>query len=318
MGRLPAEEFVKKPQQFVIGKSKICDFASVQEAINHCSSMVEPVTFLLLNGDYEENILLYQSNQKFIGIGTVRIIGNKYARQLDAAGREIGTFQTATVFINAENIWIENVEIINNAGPGETVGQAVALYSEGDGIVLKNCVLKGYQDTICLGPLPAVQKDGSPFLTPKIKWEYPNKRIVFLHCYIEGTVDFIFGGGEGLFENCELKSLKRQNDEPGYITAASTPEGQKGLFFSACYLTAESNVEKVYLGRPWRPYARVTFSQCRMGSHIHPDRWDDWGRKENRKTAAYKEIDNVYEQKDRIKKPDWIQIESKQEGEKRT
>ncbi|WP_400244289.1 pectinesterase family protein [Niallia sp. JL1B1071] len=311
MGKLPAEAFVKNPLQFVIGKSESSDFTSIQEALHYCSGMEEAVTFLLLSGDYEGNILLYQSNRKFIGIGTVRIIGNKHARQVDVEGKEIGTFQTATLFINAENIWIENVEIINNAGPGETVGQAVALYNEGNKIVFKSSSFKGFQDTICLGPLPSAQKDGSPFSTPEMKHEYPNKRISFIHCYIEGTVDFIFGGGEGLFENCELKSLKRPADQPGYITAASTPKGKIGFSFSHCYVTAESNVENVYLGRPWRPYAKVTFSQCRMGAHIHPDRWDDWGRKENRETVTYKEKDNVYEQMDLIKKLDWIQIEPK-------
>lgn len=294
MGKLFAEAFMKNELQFVIGKGNDCDFMSIQEAIMHCSNIERPVTFIILGGDYYENILLYQSNRKLFGIGTVRIIGNKYARQLDGFGCEIGTFQTATLFINGENIWIENIEIINNSGPGEIVGQAVALYSEGNKVSFKNCSIKGYQDTVCLGPLPDVQKDGTPFSTPEIKNNFQNNITTFIHCSIEGTVDYIFGGGEAKFEECELKSLKRPNNLPGYITAASTAIGKNGFLFSRCYLTADKDVTNVFLGRPWRPYANVTFSQCRIGAHIHSDKWDDWGKKENRETVTFREIENYY------------------------
>ncbi|WP_312097030.1 pectinesterase family protein [Niallia sp.] len=310
MGNFFNEAFVRNPLQFVIGKNKSCDFTSIQEALTHCSNIEKPITFIILSGEYNENIFLYQSNRKLLGIGTVRIIGNKYARQLDDHGCEIGTFQTATLFINAENVWMENIEIVNNAGHGEAVGQAVALYNEGNEVIFKNCLFKGFQDTICLGPLPDVQKDGTPFSKPEIIMDYPKNRVTFIHCYIEGTVDFIFGGGEAQFEGCELKSLNRPNNQPGYITAASTPNGKKGFLFSNCYITADPNVANVYLGRPWRPYANVTFSQCRVGSHIHSDRWDDWGKKENRETVTYRESKNSYFQKSPVKKIEWIQIET--------
>ncbi len=279
-------------KSLVVGRNPICDFSSIQEALDSCRDANGPVKITVLSGMYYENISLYQSNITLIGIGFVRIIGNRYALQKDELLREIGTFQTATLFINGENISLENIEISNVAGPGEKVGQAIALYSEGNNVTFKNCSFRGHQDTICLGPLPEVQKNGQPFSTPEIRTIFAENKNHFIRCFIEGTVDFIFGGGEAVFQECEIKSLKRPNNKEGYITAASTSRHKKGFYFYQCCLTAEADVTNVFLGRPWRPYAKTKFANCMVGSHIHPDRWDDWGNKANRKTVTYKEINN--------------------------
>jgi pectinesterase len=305
------DNFLKKPslnfvKNLVVGRNDICDFLSIQEALDSCREENLPVKITILSGEYYENITLYQSNITMIGIGSVKLIGNRYALQKDEHLREIGTFQTATLFINGENISLENLEIINNAGPGEKAGQAVALYSEGNNVTFKNCSFKGYQDTICLGPLPELQKNGLPFSTPEIRNSFQENKSQFISCYIEGNIDFIFGGGEALFQGCEIKSLKRPLNKEGYITAASTPKDKKGFYFYQCCLTAEADVSNVFLGRPWRSYAKTTFDSCLAGSHIHPNRWDDWGNKANRKTVTYKEINNTYTCQSDINTLDWI------------
>jgi pectinesterase len=305
------ENFLKETsinflKSLVVGRNEICDFSSIQEALDSCRNVNGPVKITVLSGEYYENITLYQSNITFIGIGSVKVIGNRYAKQKDEHLREIGTFQTATLFINGENISIENLEIINNAGPGEKVGQAIALYSEGNNVTFKYCSFKGYQDTICLGPLPELQKNGQPFSTPEIRTTYVGNKSHFISCYIEGTIDFIFGGGEAVFQGCEIKSLRRSLNKEGYITAASTSKHKKGFYFYQCCLTAEADVSNVYLGRPWRNYAKTTFANCIVGSHIHPNRWDDWGNKANRKTVTYKEINNRYTFQSEMKTVGWI------------
>jgi pectinesterase len=305
------ENFLKEPsmnfvKNLVVGRNEICDFSSIQEALDSCRDEDRPLRITVLSGEYYENITLYQSNVSLIGIGSVKVIGNRYALQKDEYLREIGTFQTATLFINGENICLENIEIINNAGPGEKAGQALALYSEGNSVLFKNCSFKGYQDTICLGPLPEVQKNGQPFSTPEIKTIYKENKSHFIRCYIEGTVDFIFGGGEAEFHGCEIKSLKRPLNKEGYITAASTSKNRKGFYFHQCLVTADADVNNVFLGRPWRPYAKTTFANCMVGSHIHHDRWNDWGNIANRKTVTYKEINNRYILQSDMKTIDWI------------
>ena len=305
------EKFLKEPsinfvKSLVVGRNEICDFSSIQEALDSCRNEDGPLIITVLSGEYYENITIYQSNITLIGIGSVKVIGNRYALQIDEHHREIGTFQTATFFINGENITLENIVIINNAGPGEKVGQAVALYSEGNNVTFKNCSFKGYQDTVCLGPLPEVQKNGQPFSTPEIRTKFAENKSLFINCYIEGTVDFIFGGGEAVFQGCEIKSLKRPNNNEGFVTAASTSISKKGFDFYQCFITADADVKNVFLGRPWRPYAKTTFANCMIGSHIHPNRWDDWGNKTNRITVIYKEINNLYSYQGDMNTIDWI------------
>ena len=104
-----------------------------------------------------------------------------------------------------------------------------------------NCRILGNQDTIYTG---------AKFT-----------RLYFKDCYIDGTTDFIFGPSTALFEDCIIHSKRNS-----YVTAASTPkEAKYGYVFKHCKLTAEPGVDKVYLGRPWRPYAYTLFIECELG-----------------------------------------------------
>ena len=92
-----------------------------------------------------------------------------------------------------------------------------------------------------------------------------------------------------LFEYCELHS-KRDS----YLTAASTPQNAEfGYVFKNCKLTAAPGVKKVYLGRPWRPYAATVFINCEFGNHIRPEGWHNWKNPANEKTARYAEFGNT-------------------------
>ena len=62
-----------------------------------------------------------------------------------------------------------------------------------------------------------------------------------------------------------------------------------GYVFDSCKLTSEPDVTKVYLGRPWRPYAHTVFINCDMGKHILPIGWHNWGKESNEKTSRYGE-----------------------------
>lgn len=75
-----------------------------------------------------------------------------------------------------------------------------------------------------------------------------------------------------------------------YITAASTPEEKSyGFVFKNCTLLANEDATSVYLGRPWRPWARTVFIHTMMASHIHAAGWHNWDNAENEKTAFYAE-----------------------------
>jgi pectinesterase len=142
------------------------------------------------------------------------------------------------------------------------------LHVEGDRCTFVNCRLLGNQDTL--------------YLAGQTSRDY------FNGCYIEGTTDFIFGAATAYFEHCTLHSKINS-----YVTAASTPKGKKyGFVFNECKLTAAEGVDKAFLGRPWRDYARVVFIHCAIGKHIAPAGWVNWDKTSRDKTAFYAEFEN--------------------------
>ena len=183
-------------------------------------------------------------------------------------GKPMGTFRTYTLKVEGNYITLKNITIENNA---PRMGQAVALHTEGDHLVVINCRILGNQDTIYTG--------------------MAYTRLYFSNCYIEGTTDFIFGPSTAWFEQCTIK-----NKTNSFVTAASTPKDVKyGYVFNRCKLIADDGVNKAFLGRPWRPYAHTLFMNCEIGKHIVPQGWQNWGNKANEQTARYQEYNNTGE-----------------------
>ncbi len=201
----------------------------------------------------------------------------------------IGTFRTFTLRVCGSDITLKNITIENNSA---RLGQAVALHTEGDRLRFIGCRFLGHQDTVYTG------RGGT--------------RLLFLDCYIEGTTDFIFGPSTAWFENCTIKSKANS-----YITAASTPaDVEYGYVFNRCRLIADEGVTKVYLGRPWRPYAYTLFMNCTLGNHIVPAGWENWRNPDNEKTARYAEYNNSGEGANTKQRVAWSRQLTKKEVEK--
>jgi pectinesterase len=252
------------------------DFKTIQEAVNIVKdNSVKRVVITIKPGKYVEKLVI--SNLKaFItlkGLDRDKTIisfddySGKPVREIDASGKkEFGTSTSYSFLIQGNDCTLENLTVENTAG---RVGQAVALLIKSDRVIVKNCNILGNQDTLYLS-------EG-------------NTRIYFENCFINGTTDFIFGAAKAYFYKCTIESLTNS-----YITAASTPQGQPyGFVFTDCKLTAKDNtVDKVFLGRPWRPYAQTVFINTEMGSHIIPEGWNEWIDKrfpDKDKTAYYAE-----------------------------
>lgn len=276
-----------------VGPYPGCDHTTIQSAVDELERRPAgvPDTLTILPGVYEENVRIYRSDLRIVGIGEVVIRGRLSARQKDAHGEELGTFGTATLFLGGRRLELANITVENAAGCGDLVGQAVALYAHCDEAVFRNCVFLGYQDTVCTGPLPETSVAGTPFGGIAIREKHSRCRQLYVGCRIEGTVDFIFGGALALFEDGQLHARKRSGGGPVYVTAASTPAGQEhGYVFRDCLLTAEEGAAPIYLGRPWRDAAKTDYIGCKYGARIHPDRWDDWGKPHARATIRYREF----------------------------
>ena len=238
-----------------------------------------PVTLKLAAGEYREKCVLSRANTTLEGESaqTTRIVWNDGAFTILPDGMKRGTFRTATLMVDAPGVTLVNLTVENDAVPRNEVGQAVALYVDADDFACENCRLIGYQDTLFTAPLPPKEIEPNGFIGPKQHAPRIPQRHVYRSCYIQGNVDFIFGGAAAWFDKCEICSV----DEPGYATAPSTPEGQKyGYVFHNCRFTSRNLADGcTYLGRPWRNFAKTVLLNCELGSHIHPDGFDDWGKK---------------------------------------
>ena len=256
---------------FVVAKDGSGDFLTVQEAIDaapdYCKQ--DETTIYIKDGIYSEKVTIPTNKQKLHLIGqsaekTV-ISWSDYAKKTGPTGYEMGTSATSTVFLYADDFLAENITIENAAGEGKDIAQACAITVDADRVAFINCRFIANQDTI---------------------YTYgKGQRQYYRGCWIEGTTDFIFGASTCWFEDCTILSKKNS-----YITAASTPEGAEfGYVFNRCRLIHDENALKVYLGRPWRPFARTVFIDCEMGDHILPEGWHNRNKPYAEKTTFYAE-----------------------------
>lgn len=259
------------------------------------------VTIAIAPGRYREKITIDRPYVMLIGTGkssedTVLIFGD-YAAAPMPDGSKRGTFRSYSVFIDAHDVTLKNLTIENSSGDSVTHGQAIALYADGDRLFFASCRILGHQDTLFTGPLPPTEIKPGGFIGPKQFSPRINGRQYYKNCYICGDVDFIFGSATAYFENCTIESLRRFDDDTkiqGYVTAASTPVGQEyGYVFSRCSLISDSCPRaSVYLGRPWREFARTVFLECSLDAHIHPEGFHDWNKPKARNTVLYAEYRN--------------------------
>lgn len=272
------QHLLASPPDIVVSQDGRGDYLTVQEAIDAVPDYSHEVvtTIYVKEGTYKERVVIPPNKIRMVirgdGPGRTIITYDNYARKIWPDGRfEVGTSGSASFFVHGDHVTFEDLTISNTAGEGKGIDQAVALFLGGDYLFFNRCSIEGNQDTVYAFGI--WNKSG------RIKRSY------FLDCKIEGTTDFIFGHCIAYFENCTILSKK-----DSYITAASTPEGEKyGLVFKGCRLEAAPGVTKVYLGRPWRPYARTVFIGCELGAHIRPEGWHDWNKPETHKTAFYAE-----------------------------
>nr|WP_296481348.1 pectinesterase family protein [uncultured Acetatifactor sp.] len=289
-------------QTIYVDKIRTDAFSSLQEAVLSVpDDRQETVRILVAPGIYEEKIFIRKENLEIVGENpetTVFRYGDGARKPRPDHSGELGTFNTAVILLAGKNLRMENITVENTAGPGRTAGQALALYAAADRCSFHNCRFLGWQDTVFAGEaVPCKIKNlmlPDFFCRSSVPVEYPVLRNYFDNCYISGDVDFIFGPNVVFFDQCEIFSKKRQSEDRAFITAASTPAGQEfGLVFSRCRLTGDGDPASVYLGRPWRDFAKTAFVSCHMDGHICPEGWQNWGKARAEVLCSYVEYDNA-------------------------
>jgi PelA/Pel-15E family pectate lyase len=250
-----------RSRQIVVAADGSGDFKTVQEAVDGVpENNSQPIVIQIKPGVYKEQVRVSAGKRYLTFRGEDP---RKTVLTFHISAQEAGNTRLAfSTYVNADDFRAENLTFENSFGTGS---QAVALFVDADRASFENCRFLGWQDTLFV--------NGS--------------RHLFKDCYIEGHVDFIFGTASAVFESCTIHSKGK-----GYVTAhyRTSNEENTGFVFNRCRLTGE--VAGVYLGRPWRPYARVVFIESWLDSHIQPEGWDNWRDPAREKTAWFAEYNS--------------------------
>ena len=284
------------PDTIVVARDGTGEFRTISEAIEVCRAFMDYHKVIYVKrGTYKEKLIVPQWLQNIEICGEDRdqtiITYDDHANIVfPPTGSAMGTFRTFTVRIDANDITFKNITVENNAA---RLGQAVALHTQGDRLLFINCRFLGNQDTVYTG--------------------MPYTRLLFRDCYIEGTTDFIFGPSTAWFEHCTIHCKTNS-----YITAASTPQDAAfGYIFNNCTVTLAPEVNKMYLGRPWRDYGYTLFMNSQLPQGIRPEGWHHW-EKQREQTARYMEYNNRGEGAKTDNRASWSRQLTKKEAQQIT
>lgn len=258
-------------------------FNTVQGAIESIpDGNAAPRLILIKPGTYKEQVVVKETKPFITLRGHDRdarkavVTFDRYAMIEDPKrpGKRIGTPESETVSVRADNFTAENITFENTAG---RLAPAMAVRVTGDKAVFRNCRFLSWQDTLCV----------------------MDNRSYFHGCYAEGRVDFVFGNGTAVFEKCHLHAT-----DGGVIAAASTkPDTAFGLVFLKCKVTCKE--DRTYLGAPWQRGAAIAFIECELGENLWPQGWTEWRGEDHHKTARFVEYKNTGPGSVPEKRPAW-------------
>lgn len=239
-------------------------------------------TILLRNGRYREKLTIDRPRVTLVGESrdSTVLTFDAAAGQPAPGGGTYGTRGSYTLRIIAPDFRAERLTIENafdypaNAAKAaddptklrDAQGVALMLDLGSDRAAFVDVRILGHQDTL-----------------------FPNAGRSFFHrCVVSGSVDFIFGAGQAVFEECEIVSRDRgSRTNNGYVTAPSTSSAAAhGLLFVRSRLTKERPTmapNSVALGRPWHPFGdprangSAVFVDCWMDDHIGARGWERMG-----------------------------------------
>lgn len=268
---------------------------------NILSGIGEPTTIYLAAGVYRQKIVVCADDVKIIGEGreTTVITYSDYAKKQHSDGGEYNTFRTFTVCVTGERCVMENLTIENSNDRPEEVGQCVALSVNAKLFRAKRVDLKSTQDTLFTAPFPddlVVRYSGltddpayyDGFIPRDQLYMEGGSLQLYENCRIYGTVDFIFGGAEAYFKDCELISLHEKRGK-GFVAAPCHHlREDKGYAFIDCrFISGGASENSVYLARPWRDFGKCNFVNCTLGGHINPELFDKWNDTYRDRTARF-------------------------------
>jgi pectinesterase len=263
------------PFHAVVAQDGSGDFLSVQEAVNAApDSLDTPYLIFVKNGSYEEQVVIPETKPYLHLIGQDKeqtIIHLK----LNVGGKPDNTeedfwkcsvhnpdspvheYEGAVVVVKAPHFYTENISYINDYGVSAQNGpQALAMKSHADCAAFNNCIFRSFQDTWM-----TTTKD--------------NERHYVNNCWIEGAVDYLYGGGDVLVENSTFYNVRSGS----VIVAPCHENARYGYVIRDCVVDGNEQAAdgKLLLGRPWHNSPRALYVNTTMRIPVAPEGWTDMG-----------------------------------------
>ncbi|KAK9049652.1 hypothetical protein SSX86_031379 [Deinandra increscens subsp. villosa] len=246
------------------------DYTTVQAAVDSVSTNNRKNILIHISaGVYLEKVVVPASKPyiTFQGDGkeTTVIQWHDQASDRGPDGEQLRTYRTASVIVYANYFSARNISFKNTTPaplPGMHGWQAVAFRISGDKAYFSGCGFYGAQDTLC----------------------DDTGRHYFKECYIEGSIDFIFGNGRSMYKDCELHSIAKRF---GSIAAHDrrTPYDKSGFAFVGCRVTGTG---PLYVGRAMGQYSRIVYSNTYFSDIVAHGGWDvDWDHSSNKSKTVF-------------------------------
>ncbi|WOG87289.1 hypothetical protein DCAR_0206512 [Daucus carota subsp. sativus] len=226
-------------------------------------------------GVYEEYVSIPKNNKYVMmigdGINQTVITGDR------STADGFTTFNSATFAVVGQGFVAVNITFRNTAGGADH--QAVAMRSGADMSTFYSCSFEGYQDTL---------------------YTHSNRQF-YTECDIYGTVDFIFGNGAAMLQDCNIYPRLPLANQFNAITAQGRTDltQNTGISIQNCNIRAADDLAssnggtQTYLGRPWKQYSRTVYLQSFMDSLINPVGWHEWSGNFALDTLYYAEFSNT-------------------------
>lgn len=260
----------------VVAQDGSGQFKTIGDAINKVP-LKNNKTFVIYikAGVYKEYVMIPKkvNNVVFIGDGPLktRITGNKNY----AAG--VATFHTSTVVINGDNFMARDIGFENTAGAAGH--QAVALRVSADKAIFHNVHIDSHQDSLYAHTYRQFYRD----------------------CKISGTIDFVFGDAQAVFQKCRFVVRKPMENQACMVTAQGRKDKRSvgAIVIQSSDIVAEPEflavkpALKAYLGRPWKEYSRTIIMQSNIDGFIAPEGWSPWMGTFALNTLYYGEYQNT-------------------------
>jgi pectinesterase len=242
-------------------------FATVQYAMDHAPQPGPGgrLYIHIAHGNYAERVMVTENRPRTTLLGDPSDPSQVVITAAQNALSAGGTYFSATVHVQAPEFEADGITFANTAG---NTGQAVAIAVRSDKAIFKHCRFLGDQDTL-------FADFGRQYYTES---------------YITGGVDFIFGNAAAVLDHVEIHEQRA-----AYVTAQSRTSADQstGYVITHSKVTAENlNGRNFYLGRPWRPFARVIVMNTSLPAELSPQGWSPWRAGETPTQTFYAEYNN--------------------------